>query len=91
MCDSDNAQYLKRYIEYKPFLFEYCLKIEIFTFYQNQKPRRIKFDSVDVHPIEKALIVFYRIEAILLSQDGEPMAGEKRVSEYTLLKIIRCQ
>jgi len=41
--------------------------------------RRIKFDSVDVHPVEKALIVFYRIEAILLSQDGEAVAGEKRV------------
>jgi hypothetical protein len=41
--------------------------------------RRIKFDSIDVHPVEKALIVFYRIEAVLLSQDGEAVAGEKRV------------
>jgi len=41
--------------------------------------RRIKFDSVDVHPVEKALVVFYRIEAILLSQEGEAVAGEKRV------------
>ena len=41
--------------------------------------RRIKFDSVDVHPVEKALVVFYRIEAILLSRDGEEVAGERRV------------
>nr|CAG4649243.1 EOG090X049M [Scapholeberis mucronata] len=60
MCDSDNAQFLKR---------------------------RIKFDSVDVHPIEKALIVFYRVEAIILSQDGEPMAGEKREAQ----KMIKVQ
>jgi len=32
-----------------------------------------------VHPVEKALVVFYRIEAFLLSNDGEAMAGEKRV------------
>lgn len=49
--------------------------------------RRIKFDSVDVHPIEKALVVFYRIEAILLSQEGEAVAGEKRESQ----KLIKVQ
>nr|CAG4641607.1 EOG090X049M [Eurycercus lamellatus] len=49
--------------------------------------RRIKFDSVDVHPVEKALVVFYRIEAVLLSQDGEAMAGEKRESQ----KMIKVQ
>lgn len=46
------------------------------------KLRRIKFDSIDVHPIEKALVVFYRIEAMLLSSDGEPVTGEKRVSSF---------
>lgn len=60
MCDSDNAQYLKR---------------------------RIKFDSIDVHPIEKALVVFYRIEAMLLSSDGEPVTGEKREAQ----KMIKVQ
>ncbi|KZS21217.1 Kinesin-associated protein 3 [Daphnia magna] len=66
MCDSDNAQYLKR---------------------------RIKFDSIDVHPIEKALVVFYRIEAMLLSSDGEPVTGEKRVSSFIeeAQKMIKVQ
>jgi len=49
--------------------------------------RRIKFDSVDVHPVEKALVVFYRIEAVLLSQEGEAVAGEKRESQ----KLIKVQ
>ena len=46
--------------------------------------RRIKFDSVDVHPVEKALVVFYRIEAVLLSQEGEAVAGEKRVHFFII-------
>ena len=41
--------------------------------------RRMKFDSVDVHPVEKALVVFYRIEAVAVSPNGETVAGEKKV------------
>lgn len=78
MTETENAQFLKRF-EFSAVTFFQRKVVHECILILSWYIRRVKFDSIDVHPVEKALIVFYRIEAILLSQDGEPVAGEKRV------------
>ncbi|ESN90663.1 hypothetical protein HELRODRAFT_70921 [Helobdella robusta] len=40
--------------------------------------RRITAGSIDVHPVEKALVVNYEVEAVILSESGEPVLGDKK-------------
>nr|CAG4651737.1 EOG090X049M [Triops cancriformis] len=47
--------------------------------------RRVRLDSIDVHPVDKALVVSYELEATVLSEDGEPLVGEKKDCQ----KVIR--
>ncbi|KAK6618968.1 hypothetical protein RUM44_003349 [Polyplax serrata] len=47
--------------------------------------RKIRSGSIDVHPTEKALVVNYELEALILGEMGDPMLGDKK--EYQ--KIIR--
>lgn len=41
--------------------------------------RKIKSGAIDVHPTEKALVVNYELEAVILGELGDPMHGDKRV------------
>ncbi len=43
--------------------------------------RKIKPSHLDVHPVESALVVSYEVEAQIFGELGDPMAGEKKVSE----------
>jgi hypothetical protein len=43
--------------------------------------RRTKGGAVDVHPTEKALIVYYEVEATILGENGNAMIGEKKESQ----------
>ncbi|XP_047192659.1 kinesin-associated protein 3-like isoform X1 [Scophthalmus maximus] len=47
--------------------------------------RRVKGCTVDVHPMERALVVQYEVEATILSEQGDPMIGERKECR----KIIR--
>ncbi|KAL0273934.1 UNVERIFIED_CONTAM: hypothetical protein PYX00_006494 [Menopon gallinae] len=47
--------------------------------------RKIRSGSIDVHPTEKALVVNYELEALILGEMGDPMLGDRK--EYQ--KIIR--
>ncbi|KAK4475956.1 hypothetical protein MN116_001194 [Schistosoma mekongi] len=47
--------------------------------------RKIRGGSIDVHPIEKALVVHYETEATILGELGNPMVGDRKESQ----KIIR--
>eukprot|EP00095_Tigriopus_kingsejongensis_P012143 maker-scaffold954_size76946-snap-gene-0.19 protein:Tk12143 transcript:maker-scaffold954_size76946-snap-gene-0.19-mRNA-1 annotation:"kinesin-associated protein 3-like" len=47
--------------------------------------RKVKAGSLDVHPIEKALVVNYELEATILGELGDPMLGERKECQ----KIIR--
>ena len=40
--------------------------------------RRVKGGSIDAHPTEKAIIVNYELEAVILGEMGEPMLGERK-------------
>ncbi|CAF0761376.1 unnamed protein product [Brachionus calyciflorus] len=43
--------------------------------------KRTKGGAIDVHPTDKALIVNYEVEATILSDQGNPMVGEKKESK----------
>ncbi|RNA35012.1 kinesin-associated 3-like [Brachionus plicatilis] len=47
--------------------------------------KRTKGGNIDVHPIDKALIVNYEVEATILDEFGNPMVGERKESR----KIIK--
>lgn len=40
--------------------------------------RKTRFESLDVHPKEKALVVNYTLEAQLLGELGDPMLNERK-------------
>ena len=40
--------------------------------------RRVKGGSIDAHPTEKAIVVNYELEAVILGEMGEPMLGERK-------------
>ena len=40
--------------------------------------RRVKGGNIDAHPTEKAIIVNYELEAVILGEMGEPMLGERK-------------
>uniref|UniRef100_A0A8V5HGJ5 Uncharacterized protein n=1 Tax=Melopsittacus undulatus TaxID=13146 RepID=A0A8V5HGJ5_MELUD len=47
--------------------------------------RKVKGGNIDVHPSEKALIVHYEVEAMILGETGDPVLGERKECQ----KIIR--
>lgn len=49
--------------------------------------RRVKGGSIDAHPTEKAIVVNYELEAVILGPLGEPMLGERKECQ----KVIRLQ
>lgn len=49
--------------------------------------RRVKGGNIDAHPTEKAIIVNYELEAVILGEMGEPMLGERKECQ----KVIRLQ
>lgn len=49
--------------------------------------RRVKGGSIDAHPTEKAIVVNYELEAVILGEMGEPMLGERKECQ----KVIRLQ
>lgn len=42
---------------------------------------------MDVHPTEKALVVNYDVEALILGELGDPMLGDRKV-RFILIFII---
>lgn len=40
--------------------------------------RKVKGGNIDVHPSEKALIVHYEVEAMILGEMGDPVLGERK-------------
>lgn len=42
--------------------------------------------SLDVHPTEKALVVNYDVEALILGELGDPMLGDRKVIYIFLIK-----
>ncbi|XP_053980137.1 kinesin-associated protein 3 isoform X5 [Hylaeus volcanicus] len=47
--------------------------------------RKVRSGTLDVHPTEKALVVNYDVEALILGQLGDPMLGDRKECQ----KIIR--
>ncbi|XP_014204184.1 kinesin-associated protein 3 [Copidosoma floridanum] len=47
--------------------------------------RKIRSGNLDVHPTEKALVVNYDVEALILGELGDPMLGDRKECQ----KIIR--
>ncbi|XP_076662168.1 kinesin associated protein 3 isoform X1 [Halictus rubicundus] len=47
--------------------------------------RKVRSGSLDVHPTEKALVVNYDVEALILGELGDPMLGDRKECQ----KIIR--
>ncbi|XP_006005529.1 kinesin-associated protein 3a isoform X2 [Latimeria chalumnae] len=43
--------------------------------------RKVKGGNIDVHPMEKALVVHYEVEATILGEMGDPMLGERKESQ----------
>lgn len=41
--------------------------------------RKIRSGTLDVHPTEKALVVNYDVEALILGELGDPMLGDRKV------------
>lgn len=41
--------------------------------------RKIRSGNLDVHPTEKALVVNYDVEALILGELGDPMLGDRKV------------
>ena len=42
---------------------------------------KVKGGNIDVHPSEKAIVVNYEVEATILGELGDPMLGEKKLSQ----------
>lgn len=47
--------------------------------------RKIRSRSIDVHPTEKALVVNYELEALILGDLGDPLLGDRKVSNLNRL------
>jgi hypothetical protein len=47
--------------------------------------RKIRSRSIDVHPTEKALVVNYELEALILGDLGDPLLGDRKVSSLNKL------
>ena len=47
--------------------------------------RKVKGGTIDVHPSENAIIVYYELEAMILGELGDPMMGERKECQ----KVIR--
>jgi len=47
----------------------------------------VRSGTLDVHPTEKALIVNYDVEALILGELGDPMLGDRKVSFSSLNHI----
>jgi hypothetical protein len=47
--------------------------------------RKIRSRSIDVHPTEKALVVNYELEALILGDLGDPLLGDRKVSKLNKL------
>ena len=47
--------------------------------------KKVTVDTIDVHPTEKALVVNYEVEAVILSEFGAPVLGDKKACQ----KIIK--
>ena len=43
---------------------------------------------MDVHPTEKALVVNYELEAIILGEMGDPMIGERKECQKVYVLIF---
>lgn len=41
--------------------------------------RKVRSGTLDVHPTEKALVVNYDVEALILGELGDPMLGDRKV------------
>ena len=40
--------------------------------------RKVKGGTIDVHPTDKAIVVHYELEAMILGEMGDPMMGERK-------------
>jgi hypothetical protein len=45
----------------------------------------VKGGNIDVHPVEKALVVNYELEATILGEQGDPMLGERKECQKMLV------
>lgn len=48
--------------------------------------RKVRSGTLDVHPTEKALVVNYDVEALILGELGDPMLGDRKVNFSLLLQ-----
>ena len=48
--------------------------------------RKITSGSIDVHPTEKALVVYYEVEATILAETGDPVLGDRKPCE-TIVRV----
>lgn len=46
--------------------------------------RRVKAGTIDVHPTEKALVVNYELEAIVVGDNEKPMLGDRKECQKTI-------
>ena len=47
--------------------------------------RKIRSGTLDVHPTEKALVVNYDVEALILGELGDPMLGDRKVENIIFI------
>ena len=59
-------------------LLQFLLALISFTDRVLTSFRRVKGGSIDAHPTEKAIVVNYELEAVILGPLGEPMLGERK-------------
>ena len=59
-------------------LLQFLLVLISFTDRVLTSFRRVKGGSIDAHPTEKAIVVNYELEAVILGPLGEPMLGERK-------------
>jgi len=46
--------------------------------------RKVRSGTLDVHPTEKALVVNYDVEALILGELGDPMLGDRKVRFFLM-------
>ena len=58
--------------------------------------RKVNPGSIDVHPTEKAIVVNYEVEAVILGEDGQAMLGDRKEGQKVFvffnlhhLKLLR--
>ncbi|KAG5315033.1 KIFA3 protein, partial [Pseudoatta argentina] len=71
--ESNRSLYMLRYVYY------------IFRVKFSSKRKKVRSGTLDVHPTEKALVVNYDVEALILGELGDPMLGDRKECQ----KIIR--